>query len=131
MKRWYIVLEFLTVVSCAAVIGSGIGYIQGLVAFREVPRTGAEAFGYACASALVGCVVGALEAPILYYSMLRNSLTLSGAALVVVGCLLFGCVSAFMFGAELGWTSALVTCLVAVGLSAYVLIRGRPGARVL
>ncbi len=98
MKRWQkLSYEFVCIFFISLVIGVGIGWLQGAVAFRSL--TDAES------GVIIGGLFSIIMGPFVYYAFLRKCLTVKNAANLIMVCLVTGLLSALMFG----WTSSVIT----------------------
>lgn len=97
------VVEFICVELYSIVIGAGLGFIQGICAFSTGKIELWMHYGWW--GALPGAVVASVLFPLLYYSLMRKSLSLP--VFIEMSSLIF--FVGILFSIIGGWSSALIT----------------------
>ena len=110
-----IVLELVTVLICSIVIGLGIGFLQGIFAFQLLSTKGGSAMSES--ATVIGGLTGLCVGPFIYYAILRSSHpSIQVVSKLIVWVTLVG----MALGSLIGWTSALITPILAILLSFYL-----------
>ncbi len=115
MSKLRVFSEFISILFCAIVLGAGLGFIQGLLSVISGQKTEIT-LQFSAWAALIGIGVSIIVVPILYYYLIRNSLSLSAIIEMTALITLIGMFSAYVLGRTLdaGWLSWMVTIVVAV-----------------
>lgn len=88
MKRWQkLSYEFICIFSISLVIGVGIGWLQGAVAFRSLRD--------AESGVIIGGLFSIVIGPFVYYAFLRKYLTVKNAANLIMVCFSNGFIVCF------------------------------------
>ncbi|MFH2045721.1 MAG: hypothetical protein ABIK92_11310 [Pseudomonadota bacterium] len=105
------IYELLFIEIFALVIGAGAGFMQGIVAFSGQKTELVLQFG--AWAAFTGMGLAIVIIPLLYFGLIRNSLTLSTAIELISLIIIIGLFSAFVLKTyfDAGWLSWIVTTI--------------------
>ena len=104
-----IIVEFAFVELYAIVVGAGIGFMEGIFAFSRQKLT----LDGGVLAALWGAEVAGIVFPVLYFFLMRNSLSLPDFIEMNALIVLVGILSTFLFG-PMSWLWTIVAALAIV-----------------
>ena len=108
-----------------AVVGVGIGFIQGEIVARSAAQD--EQLVFAGSAAMIGGLLALFLGPILYYAI-KPRILFEQFCNIVTLSLISGCAAAWLLSTRLngpGWASMFVTPLAAIVLAIYFATSGR------
>ena len=116
-----VVFEFVAVVACFGLIGIGLGFLQGILAFRQLGTD--VVIGYASFASIIGAIV-ALFVGLFCYIFLGHERTIIALPEVVLVSAIVGIGSGYVLGmTQVGWLSMFMTPLAAVVAAIRIAIR--------
>lgn len=109
-----LICEIISVCIFSLIFGVGVGFIQGFLAWSE--QKFSLKLGFAGFSAMTGGGVGLFIIPAIYFSLIRNSMSLTSFIEMNALVVLFGATTSYLLGYfwDAGWLSFLFTPVLLV-----------------